>query len=110
MHYEKQKDRNPNTNTAHDHAGFDFVISLHFRRDTEVTLHLHFARFSHLARHKHVGHPGVAPIELLTFRRIECLSNRLQVSSARRAELYVVTLIRGTARTYHRSRSYSLVG
>src|SRR5215216_186107 len=64
VHNEMQKDRYPDAHTAHDHARFDFVVALNFGRDAELAFHLALAQFVRLARHEHLGHPRVVPVEL----------------------------------------------
>src|ERR1041384_5088529 len=103
LHEDRQKDREPDANTAHDHARFNFVVTLNFRRDAHATFQLELPHLGHLARLEHLREPRVAPLKLLCrVGRVQCLAHRLQVRSTKRAELYVVTLVRGTTRTQHK--------
>src|ERR1044071_2383338 len=65
LHEDIKKDHQPDTRKTGDDAAFDFVGTLHLRRDALLALHLCFASFTLILGDEHLGHPRLAPIELL---------------------------------------------
>src|SRR5205085_6415901 len=79
LHEYKQKNCDPDADTTHNHASLDLVVTFHLRRDAKTSLHLQFAQLR---------------IELFAcVRSVNRFTHCVQICSARRTKLYVVTLI-----------------
>src|ERR1044072_927870 len=107
LHEDVEKHRYTNPDGSRDHAGLDFVVALHFRRDTHLPLQLELVHFHGLSLAEHFGQPCITTVKLLRgFRIDQRPPHCFQVGATNLAELHLVALVSTTTRTQHKETPY----